>query len=324
MMKYLVVSRKAGLFHLAKWLAAESEPGAVEVRTLSHHGAKTAWKGILDRVELVKGRAEVPDSFDGLVITDDHRWTEAAKLRARGSLPVRDDPPTKSPIALGGWWDGGLRSPHWVLTDWGLWPGGLGPQMPGAFALVAPGAVPPPVDLFTPHHNWLVAQGNFRGPVTLDLAWDPEARAWRSGTLRAGWEGWHGLALVQGSRAARPLFEAEAAPELSPFVVCVPVSVPPFPFSAPDRPEGLPVATTPETERSLILGDITRGRNGLVTAGVDGSVALAIGRGRFPASARDQAVQVAQSLGLPEGQFRVDAGQGLERFLSGLERLGWF
>lgn len=318
-MNYLVLGRKAGLFHLAHWLTGESEPGAVRAGTLNLYAGKHSWKGILDRVETFHGLSEIPEGT--ALVTDDYRWTGAAE----GPVPVwgtlrPGKGLTKSPIALGGWWDGALKAPHWVLTDWGLWPGGLGAGVVGGFCLVSPGRVSPPVDLLDEHQPRLAG---FRGPLTLDLSWDPEAPGWRSGALRAGWEGWHGLSLVQGSPSARALFEGTSEPTLAPFTACIPVSVPPFPFSAPNRPAGA-LQTTPETERSLVLGDVARDRAGLIVGGVDGAVALAIGKGRMPGTARSQAVQIAQSLQLGEGQFRPDTGQGLEVFLSGLERIGWF
>lgn len=319
-MRYLVVSRKAGLMHVAKWLEGEA-PGEVRCGSLSEHAEKFAWRGLLAKERGWNGRRmhEALEGFDGTLVTDDPRWTDAAAakgIRCFGVLPEPDrDGATRTRVVLGGWWNGAeLQAAHWLVLDWGLWPGGQGPQVVGGLSLIRPEA-DPPLAVLEPHRPALAGH---LGYVAVDLAWDGEAGGWRGGSLRGGWCP-AALALLHGCPLATGVLSGEA-PVLAPFTVAVPVSSPPYPFSLPDRPAAVALPLTPDLELQLVLGDVMKAGQGTSTAGVDGAVALAIGRGKLPGTARLGAQAAARALGLP--QWRADTGAGLDELLAWLESQG--
>lgn len=333
-MRYLVASRKHGLHHVGRWLTREVGPANVALISVREQFHDRAWAGMVDRARVPHRRRNQPvgewvtalpfaaelAAGEAALLTDDPKLSQAAQAAGWpavfGTLPQTGD--TKSPIALGGWWDGSaLVSPHWAVRDWGLWPGGLGPAELAAVSLIT--GPRHPVELLEPHAAGLAAAA-FRGLLALDLEWDAAAAGWRSGALRAGWPAFHaplwlwgqadvGSALL-GQPSASPAYLAGAV-----------VSVPPYPFNA-DRPP-VPIVASEAAGPNLVLFDVGLKAGRLQTGGLDGLVALACGRGgTFHAAARAAAATVA-GLAVPELQVRPDAGGRTADFVADLEAAGW-
>lgn len=314
-MKYLVVSNKHHLHHVARWLGGEvgqEEVGLASIKAPYH---ERAWEGILPRQRLkLRGGSAWPAFMEELpldvrLITDSRRLTEV-RPDALGALAPTDGP--TSPLALGGWWDGEqLQCPHWVIRDVGLWPCGLGPAELGGVTLVA--GVRFPLAALESH---LPRLGGFRGLIALDLMWDAEEQGWRAGRLQAGWPFLHAQAFLWAQPSVAAVLEGKPS-NLPPYVVGVPACVPPYPFNGDVKARQV---LAPQLS-SLVLFDVqARGRE-LWTAGLDGLVALSCGRGNTLAAARRSAMEAipqAHELGA-----RSDAGTLAEGVLVELERCGW-
>jgi hypothetical protein len=72
----------------------------------------------------------------------------------------------------------------------------------------------------------------------------------------------------------------------------------------------------------LVLFDAAVANQTLTTAGLDGLVALACGRGNTLAAARGAALGALPNI--DEGGARLDVGAAAERALIDLERVGWY
>jgi len=325
-MSYWVVTRKTGLLHLASWLAKEL-PGQVRVTTLHERAEKQAWRGLLvkERVDVRRTPAELLADFTGTLVTDDRRWTAAAQakgLRCFGTL-AEPEGASQSEFAVGGWWDGGkLAAGHWLVVDWGLWPFGLGPRLVGGVSLVRSGGKLP--DAVPAGVGEVLDRAGFRGYVAVDMRWDGEAGGWLPGAIRPGWGhfgGWPALALLHDCVKVEAVLGGEAPALGYAVTVAVPLSSPPYPFSAREAPEPAPLELDAATQAGLVFCDVAKGRRGLETAGVDGNLGLALGRGASAYSARQAVGAVARAVSAP--QWRPDAGGLLDGFLLHLEQTGW-
>jgi len=319
-MTYLVVSRKAGLFHVAKWLAAEAGENEVKCITLRENYRQKAWRGLLKQSKMLGG-TETLAGTDATLLTDYRVLTSEAEGKERvvfGQLGTEGEA-ADSGVAFGGWWTGAeLLDPHWVFTDWGLWPGGQGPRQPGAVTLFCSSGAFPPVKLLEGRDL-----GRWRGYLTLDLHWDAEAAGWRSGKLRAGW-GLAALTYLQPLPSIGGLFATEAAAPKGPRVrMGIRVSIPPYPHSA-SLHEPVPLLVTPETQRAFVWEDIALVRGQLSTAGLSGCIGLAVGSGATLERAREIATGAIAGLGLAEAQWRTDAAEKVPRVLAALESVGWW
>lgn len=316
-MKYLVVSNKHHLHHLARWLSAEVGAGEVGLAAVKPAYQERAWEGIFPRVKLPPRRTETWDEWivkwpeHEVLITDSHTLTRVDPL-ALGAVPATEGP--TSPLALGGWWDGeALRAPHWVIRDVGLWPCNLGPAELGGVTLVAGTRFP-----LAALESYLPSLGGFRGLIALDLMWDAGEKGWRAGRLQAGWPFLHAQAFLWAQPSVAAVLEGKPAP-LPAYTVGASVCVPPYPFNGDVKPRPLQLAEGAAAH--LVLFDAqVRGKE-VWTAGLDGLVALACGRGATLSAARQTAlaaVPVAHELGV-----RTDVGTLAEGVLVELERCGW-
>lgn len=317
-MKYLIVSNKHHLNHLARWLGGEVGAENVGLASIKRPYHERAWEGIIPRTRLERrGKDDSWEEWwlsnvqqDVQFITDSYKLS---KLRpdALGALPPTDGP--TSPLALGGWWDGeALQAPHWVIRDVGLWPCGLGPAELGGVTLVAGARFP----LAALESHLPSLGGGFKGLVALDLMWDAEEQGWRAGRLQAGWPFLHAQAFLWAQPSVAAVLEGKPA-ALPPYTVGVPACVPPYPFNGDVKPR--PVLT-PSLPNLVLFDAAVRGKE-LWTAGLDGLVALSCGHGRTLAAARRtalEAVPQAHELGV-----RTDAGTLAEGVLVELERCGW-
>lgn len=310
--KYLVVSNKHHLHHLARWLCAEVGAGEVGLASVKRPYQERAWEGILPRLPFAKRDVleQIKQTEHEVLITDSHTLSREMP-GALGALVPTEGP--TSPLALGGWWDGeALQAPHWVIRDVGLWPCGLGPAELGGVTLVAGARFP-----LAALEPYLPTLGGFRGLIALDLMWDAEEEGWRAGRLQVGWPFLHAQAFLWGQPSVGAVLEGKPAP-VPAYTMGAPVFVPPYPFSASDirpRPVTAPVLS------NLVLFDIAaRGRE-LWTAGLDGLVALVCGKGQTLEAARRSVLESVPAAHELAG--RSDVGTLAGGVLVELERCGW-
>lgn len=113
------------------------------------------------------------------------------------------------------------------------------------------------------------------------------------------------------------------------FAAGVVLTVPPFPYrhGYEELSKGMPVYLrpfAPHTGSALRLAEVALQGGQLVTAGVSGYLGVAVGTGDTPASANARALEVAQSVVVPNLRYRQDIGQRLEAGAwEQLQRWGW-
>lgn len=340
MSEFFVVSHHHGLLPLAQRLRSEGHNVQVVIR---RRRFERAWGERLDPVlsnskdELTLDRLHhtLRQTSKGTIILSDvepgssvhqilSEFPEAVKY-LREDL----DPSEGAPFDLrAGWWFDGehLTEPHLLIYDVGVWPGGLGPQLPGGLTLVMPN---PGMDLgfldelAQPFEDQLKAAG-FRGLVNMGLGRDPSTGGLRLCQLRAGWPMLHLDAWLSSVESVGRVLGGEApAKPSSKYTVVLPVSVPPWP-----NPQGSAEVVQigglpPQLQGWWFWYDMAPddARQELWTAGLDGLVGVARGEGSQFETARLHAVGLAQQVQLPEKQYRPDVGLKVPVVLAQLERL---
>jgi hypothetical protein len=171
----------------------------------------------------------------------------------------------------------------------------------------------------------------FRGLVSVDLQLGQEEPLFQpTGQWQAGWPMMHTHAFVSDQGSLGAILSGMVPEFPKRFTQVVAVSVPPWPLrcnvSAPSIPirqrpyEGNPEGRlTPSLMNSLFFHDmklLPKPSGEVMTAGLDGLVAVARGSGNHLGTAREQALRAAGALALPEMQLRGDAGGNAEQFLA--------
>ena len=101
------------------------------------------------------------------------------------------------------------------------------------------------------------------------------------------------------------------------FAVGVVLTVPPFPYpyGYEQLSKGLPVLVqpsfTPNNLANLHLNEVAKQDNHILTSGVTGNIATAVGVGATIESARKQAYDLAEKVILPNIRYRQDVGVNL-------------
>ena len=331
-MKILVFSHHHGLLPFAYRLKRENH----EVTTVVWNARYAkAWEGRLEKLngkptpESLANEIEAARSGDLVVMTDSLKGQELFK-EAKFLYGVPQQVPFASPpsLCLSGWFmDGQLLNAHWVVPDWGLWPGGLGPTVLGGSTLIrTPRTLQVPQALV----DALTGQG-FRGLLVIGLDYVEASRELVPTGFLAGWPFLFTHLFVSSLANLGNLLAGEV-PELTSiggravptFEVALPVSQPPWPI--PGAPGPQPVQLTGlsnEVARQCFFHDLALNGSEVWTAGLDGLVAVARGSGNSLARAQSQALAVAHALPLPQKQFRIDVGGRVPQVLIGLEELSF-
>jgi len=341
MSEFLIVSYHAGLLPLAQRLRNEGH--SVDV-IVWRKRFERAWGDRLDPTlrgsqgemnrERLQGVLEKVAASGTIVLSDVAPGSGAhemlSQLPTTKYLRVEMEPPqVGEPFDLrAGWWFDGehLIEPHLLIYDVGVWPGGLGPQLPGGLTLVMPD---PGVDLGfldelkAPFEDQLKV-ASFKGLVNLGLGRDPMTGGLRLSQVRAGWPFLHLEAWLSSTERVGRVLAGDAPPRpTAKYTVVLPVSVPPWP-----NPQGSAEVVQigglpPQLQGWNFFYDFEphEDTQELWTAGLDGLVCIARGEGRSFETARMHALGVAQQIQLPEKQWRPDCGLRVPTVLAQLERL---
>jgi hypothetical protein len=337
---YFVVSHHHGLLPLAQRLRSEGHDVKVVIR---RRRFERAWG---ERLDPVLSNAKDELSLDRLhealcktqpgtiVLSDVEPGSSVHQVLKsfpqvvsylKEDLDPSGDPPFD--LRAGYWFDGEkLSEPHLLIYDVGVWPGGLGPQLPGGLTLVMPDERTDLAfleDLVSPFEDQLKA-ASFRGLVNLGLGRDPMTGGLRLTQLRAGWPMLHLEAWLSSTERVGRVLSGEAPPRpTAKYTVVLPVSIPPWPnpqgSAEVTRIGGLP----PQLQGWNFWFDMAPNeeRQELWTAGLDGLVCVTRGEGQSFETARMHAVGIAQQIQLPEKQFRGDVGLKVPVTLARLEQL---
>lgn len=327
-MKVLVFSHHHHLLPFAWRLHREG----VEVETAVWRDRYSrAWEGRLPKVLPPKPTPEdlapfVESALTGelVVVTDSQKGQEAfaGALHLYGMGPTQ--PFSRLPNLLyAGWFTGEdeLKAPHWLVPDWGLWPGGLGPAALGGCTLLKTPRNPS----LSPEYAAILRGANFRGLVSVGMEYVEASGELAQVGFLAGWNFLFTHLFVSGlQNFAATLAGEEPILEEKNFVVGLPVSIPPYPIqNAPGAAQVRLEGVTNDLARQCFFHDFTMKGSELWTAGLDGLVAVVRGSGNSLAAAQGVALAVSTALPLPQKQFRLDVGGRVPTLLVGLERLGY-
>ena len=355
-MRILVLSNRHNLLPFAHRLRGEGNEVDVIIRNSgSSDRYERAWEGsfspLLNRSEVnaesLGALAELAKKGECVVLTD--HYNSAKRFSdARHLFPaLRTDEAPTSTLRLGGWFTGEtLIAPHALVVDVGAWPYGMGPAVEGSLTLIrldTPGALEVYDSLMSPLKDLWKSLG-FRGLVQVGLDLDTVGRGAQS-ELRGGNLGWpflHTHAFVaelgslsrmllglrdQGVRGLRDPEPSDIDEPWTPkkFTTVIPVTIPPYPHRTSEGAKEVSVEGLTEQWQGRVFWHdvkVDQQERRLRTAGLDGLVGVTTGSADTPSLARAKALELAQAIELPEKQYRVDAAQGVEGALGGLETLG--
>ncbi len=280
-----------------------------------------AWEGSrLQRVRIEPGSPIVDECNKGerWVLTNSHQGRLAFGPDAQVWPALQVDNPPQDRLRFGAWLGpGGLAHPHLLVVDQGVWPGGLGPNRPGALTLVWwDGTLPDFMAGAFANIGQGLAEGGFQGLFQFDLV--EEGDGFKLGGLAAGWPSLH-LHAFAAELSLRGVLLGEDVHPAKRFVVAVPVTVPPWPH--PGRSATQPVGGLTQSQRGAFWWhDVRFAEGGLETAGLDGLVGVAIGSADSYELARAEALELAFRAELAEKQYRPDAGALVGGVLATLEK----
>jgi hypothetical protein len=290
-----------------------------------------AWEGLLPKAVRRRGKGN-PEALQPLVdeaitgapvLTDSPRFAElfneAPFLFTNPKVEGLQGFPS---VLVGGWFTGErFVLPHLLVVDWGLWPGGMGPLVPGGATLVQP--LPQSLAPFLEDRVDELKSVSHRGLVGVGLQANPETQELVAAGMVAGWTYLQSHLFVSDLVGFGDLLAGTGAGYTKRFVVGVPVTVPPFPIQC--NVSSVPVAVDGldgEDHKSIFFHDMAM-RDGVpYVAGTDGQVAVVRGSANTLGLARQRALTVAGKMQLPHKQYRHDAGGSTEAVLAGLEAAG--
>jgi len=340
MPKILVISQTHHLLPLAWRLKQEGNEVDVIV---ARDSFEPAWAGKFEK--LLRGRkkresqgpvAEAAKESEAIVLTDSTDWAKQFKGYERLFAMSANEPASPLPeVQLGAWFDGeGFMGAHLLVEDQGLWPGGMGPSVPGGMTMFVPQEMP---------EAWMRALGTlgdplksegFRGLVRAGISLDPEAPLESEPQLLGYQAGWnflqmHAFSGLLDSPNLTQLLEGFQPDLYHRFTVALPVTIAPWPLrglrsevscnlNAKQVPIGLEAVKTGQ----VFLHDMMVRDGQIQTAGLDGLVAVVRWSGQGFGFVRHKALETAGMLQLPEAQYRLDVGAGVGQVLMMLEELG--
>jgi hypothetical protein len=328
-MQFLVASNKHALLPFAWRLQREDHSVDVIVHKPRY---RAAWEPKIPKVNIEAGLDETLQLYhesvmagDMIVLTDVRKvrdfFTGAPRLYAQ--LDIEDWGSHRPPLAMGGWFDGATwRNLHWLVLDWGLWPGGHGPSiLAGATMIRQEPVFLGPEHWFGGFTESLIAQ-NFSGLVTIGLRYNDEHEELQPVGITAGWPWLHSHLFVAGVDNLGGVLGGEHAkwrPESRTFTVGLSVTQPPWPYPTSQRPATTAIKNvSSDVVKETFFHDITLD-GPLSTASLDGLVAVVTSSANTSQLARTKALAFAEQIRFPERQARSDVGAGIEQILVGLE-----
>lgn len=274
-----------------------------------------AWEGLLPKAvrKAGKGKAEVlqplvDEAKDGTpVLTDSPRFAEVfAESPFLFTNPRVEGLEGFPSVLVGGWFTGErFVLPHLLVLDWGLWPSGMGPLVPGGATLVQP--LPSSLSPLLEDRLDELKSANHRGLVGIGLQADPETQELRAAGMVAGWTYLQSHLFVSDLVGFGDLLAGLGAGFTKRFIVGVPVTVPPFPIQC--NVSSVPMAVgglDGDDHKSIFFHDMAMRDGNPYVAGTDGQVAVVRGSANILGLARQRALTVAGKMQLPHKQFRPD------------------
>ena len=341
-MKALVVSHRHHLLPVAWRLQQEGWEIDLIVDRDSY---ERAWKGKFDPKlrkidkrsrQTMKAQVRLAEEGGYAVLTDSPKWnSEFGEYPNLFGFVPRPEGANKLPnIMLGGWFDGEeFTARHLLVEDQGLWPGGMGPDVPGGLTLIAPISWPEAFEVALGRVKDELKARGYRGlvKVGITLRTDPEAGSLEPELIgyQAGWNflQTHAVLAEAGDFGTPRLTEIlqGATPTFHHrYTVAIPVSIPPYPNRA---------ATAEAADRRLIpieavkcghiyWHDMLIEDGVMQTAGLDGLVGVVRASANSLMLARTQALGFARLINLPQLQVRLDVSSEVDRVLAMLEGSG--
>jgi len=339
-MRVLVATFQHGLLPFAWRLKREGVEVEVLIRKEKRYG--DVWEGRLPKFnipdkstdkQLYSAIRDLIDEADLTVITD-NRAVSKGLVGAKSLFPVLGGSPPPTALTrlwVGGWFTGEtFLPPHLFIEDVGLWPGGLGPAVPAGGTLIQGTPLSPTLSAPLTDMTDDLKSRSFKGLARVAVGFTPQGAITALG-WEAGWPFLHSHAFVSELPSLSDLLMGVATPPVAPYVVVMPVSVPPWPLKCnlSSTETFLPVAVNGggpgiprEVLKSVFFHDIKVKDSGVEVAGTDGLVGVVRGAGGRLSLAQGRALAVAGSLELPERQYRQDVSRSVEGVLGVLEVQG--
>lgn len=340
MTKFMVLSREHHLLPLAHRLR-NIEQADTEVIVWKSSFEK-AWYGMIEK-DLLSSKSEIhTESITKLVdranagelivihdVPSLHRTGAFNKAPLSYSI-IPNSTPSVMPIRLG-WWqtDLGQTAMHLLVYDMGAWPGGMGRLIPGALTLINLARNAGTLEFFEKliDDESLKALEGFRGLVNVELVDQAGTIALKNWEI--GWPHLHTQAFMAAVdvRWSDILDDNLISPSISKqYTITVPLSVPPWPTNPSAKVLGrsvadLPIELNSKLHRQVYWHDVwvdMEAKN-LFTAGLDGLVGVVHASADTFEGARAHVINVANSLGVKEKQFRSDIGGLVQPLLATVE-----
>lgn len=335
-MKAIVASQRHGLLPFAWRLKKEG----VEVKTVVWRDKyEAAWGGVTDKV--LKGTGKNRESLaalvkeakneDTVVLADSARgMTTFAEAHCLFGIPVDKPQVSEGPIMVGGWFDGdkmvrGLT--HLLVVDQGLWPGGLGPALPGGASLISCPNLTNVFDIepYPPKRPKLdqLRDRKWRGLVRAGINLGEEGQLVVT-QFGLGWNHIQAHAFLSELYSFSGLLSGASTNFESKCVVVAPFSVPPYPIGGQHSAKHQPIGGISEehTKHIFFHDFLAKENHELWVAGLDGFVGVVRGAGATLPLARMRCQTILQALQLEEKQARFDIGSQADSVLGVMEENG--
>ena len=311
MARFLVCTHKHGMTPFAHRLSTEGHEVEVVVWQPRYN---VAWDGQFKEIPrdsksrpskegLATLQAELDADPELVLLTD--IWD--LELSATTMFPGGPPGESTGSLRVGGWlgMQGDWMSPHLLIYDFGIWPGGMGRYIPAAVTLVQlEGAAS---DLALDHLNAVDGEiGLNEVELVQDEFGELEATAHNH-----GWPWLQTHAFVSELENFGELLLGES-PKFTPgskFVTALPVTIPPWPELG-RAADAVEIHTTANTRANTFWHDVALDTetHTLRSAGLDGLLGVPRGAGNSPSMARTKALSVADSIGCQQKQWRPDIG----------------
>ena len=335
-MKVLVISHQHHLLPFSWRL--QQEGWETEIVVVKDRFEK-AWRGKLSST-LRSGDKRAYENREALrqqaneegypVITDSPKWLEIfdGYENLYGFVPRPDGANRLPPLTLGAWFDGESYSGrHLLLEDQGLWPGGLGPNVPGGLTLITPREWPEDFEVALSRVRDELKARSYRGLVKVGLSINPEDPD--GDPILVGYQaGWnflqtHAFLAEAGDHGTPTLTQIlqGAPPSLHHrYTVAIPVSIPPYPSEG--KADSVPIPPGAVKCGHVYWHDMLFEDGIMQTAGLDGMVGVVRASANNLLLAKSKALSFARLIALPQIQVRVDVGNSVDWWLGWLEEKG--
>ena len=324
MSNFLVLSHKHGLFPLAWALKGLGHNVQVLVKKDRY---ERAWDGLFTK-DLV-GRDKGPANMQALVelakdgelfvATDSESWDE--KFQGVPRLYGTGKQGEIALLQLGAWWDGeSFTVPHVIVRDLGAWVGNQGPRVysSAGCSWLQSDALPKGIVAIMDGLKDDLKSSGHKGLVRVGINVEQDGTVSQM-DFSTGWDVLHLHLLLSGVEDVGDVFVGQGRVTHR-YSFALPVSIPPWPHTVNKSAKEIEIkGLTAEQRRAVGWHDVRKENGSLYTAGLDGLVGVVRRNSNHPQRCIVETLGVAESLELPEKQYRSDAGGLFSRVLMELE-----